>query len=59
MKNKDFYKEEILFKKAKIQGLNRVAIPKELLENLNLKEGDSIFLYYDLKKKSINLRKDE
>ncbi len=51
-------KEEILFKRGvKIQGLNRIAIPKELLENLDLKEGDFIDLYYDPERKSISVRR--
>jgi bifunctional DNA-binding transcriptional regulator/antitoxin component of YhaV-PrlF toxin-antitoxin module len=52
-------KEEILFKKGiKIQGLNRVAIPKELLENMGPKEGDNIALYFNPSKNVISMRKE-
>lgn len=47
-------KEEILFREGiKIQSPNRVNIPKELLKNIGLKEGDQIILYYDLKRNAI------
>lgn len=47
-------KEEILFKEGiKIQSPNRVNIPKELLKNVGLKEGDRIILYYNLKRNAI------
>ena len=53
-------KEGILFKKGiKIQGLNRVAIPKELLENMGLKEGDHVALYYVPETESIAVKKDK
>lgn len=52
-------KEEILFKRGiKIQGLNRIAIPKELLENMKLEEGDKIALFYDKETGSIIIKKD-
>jgi len=51
-------KEGILFRKGRIQGLNRIAIPKELLENLNLKEGDEIAIYFDPEKESIIMKKE-
>jgi hypothetical protein len=50
-------RSEILFCKGKIQGLNRVALPPELLEHLHLKEGDSIALYLNLDTDSIVLKK--
>lgn len=53
-------KEDILFKRGiKIQGLNRIALPKELLENLDLKKGDNIALYFNPKKAIISLKKDQ
>lgn len=53
-------KGEILFRKGiKIQGLNRIALPKELLENLNMKEGDNVALYFNPKTNSIVMRKDK
>lgn len=53
-------KEEILFKRGiKIQGLNRIAIPRELLENMGLKEGDNIALFYDPREGKISVRKDK
>ncbi|PIN90961.1 hypothetical protein COU60_01305 [Candidatus Pacearchaeota archaeon CG10_big_fil_rev_8_21_14_0_10_34_76] len=52
--------KEILFKKGiKIQGLNRVALPKELLENLDLREGDKIVLYFDPNSGSIIIRREK
>ena len=54
----EFVRDEILFRKGiKIQGLNRVAIPQELLENANLKEGDDIVLYLNPADSSIILKK--
>ncbi|GBE20096.1 MAG TPA: hypothetical protein ENG87_04595 [Candidatus Pacearchaeota archaeon] len=53
-------KEEILFKKGvRVQGLNRIAIPKELLENLEMEEGDKIVIYYNAKNSSINIKKEK
>ncbi len=52
--------DEILFREGiKIQTPNRVNIPKELLKNLGLKEGDQIVLYYDIKRKAIILKGDK
>lgn len=52
--------EEILFREGiKIQTPNRVNIPKELLKNLGLEEGDNIVLYYDIKRKAIILKGDK
>jgi len=52
--------EEILFREGiKIQTPNRVNIPKELLKNMGLAEGDQIILYYDIKRKAIILRGDK
>lgn len=59
MKKDDVSLKRILFKKGKIQGLNRVVIPKELLQNMDLKEGDDIALYFDHYNSSIVLKKDE
>lgn len=52
--------EEILFREGiKIQTPNRVNIPKELLKNMGLNEGDQIVLYYDSKRKAIILKGDK
>jgi len=52
-------KKEILFKKGvKIQNLNRIAIPKELLENLNLKVGDEIKILFNPDDSSIIIKKE-
>lgn len=52
--------EEILFREGiKIQTPNRVNIPKELLKNMGLSEGDQIVLYYDIKRKAIILKGDK
>ena len=51
-------KKEILFKKVvKIQNLNIIAIPKELLENLNLKVGDEIKILFNPYDSSIIIKK--
>lgn len=47
----------ILFKKGRLQGLNRVVIPRELLDNLNINEGDFINLYLDVNNSRIILKK--
>lgn len=53
-------KEEILFREGiKIQSPNRVNIPKELLKNVGLKEGDQIVLYYDHQRKVIIMKRDK
>ncbi len=57
MSKKVLNKRKVLFRKGKIQGLNRVALPIELLANLNLKEGDAIDLYLDVDNESIILKK--
>ncbi|MEK6915371.1 MAG: hypothetical protein AABW89_02425 [Nanoarchaeota archaeon] len=49
---------EILFKKGKIQELNRIAFPKELLNNLGLEEGDLVNLYLNHKNSSIVIKKE-
>lgn len=59
MKRKDGVKKEILFKKGKIQGLNRVVIPQELLENIGVKEGDDITIYFNVINSSIILKKGD
>jgi len=52
-------KDEILFRRGiKIQGLNRVAIPKELLENCNLQEGENVALFFDSDRSVIVIKKD-
>jgi len=49
-------KKEITFGKVKIQKLNRIALPKALLDNLNLDIGSEIELFLDLEKEEIKIK---
>ncbi len=51
--------DEIVFRRGvKLQKLNRVAIPAELLENLGIEEGDELVISYNAKDKSVVVRKE-
>ncbi|HVY01554.1 MAG TPA: hypothetical protein VHA12_02205 [Candidatus Nanoarchaeia archaeon] len=53
-------KKEVLFqKKVKIQALNRIALSPELLENLDLKVGDDVSIFFDTEKQQIVVRKSK
>ena len=49
-------KKGITFGKVKIQKLNRIALPKALLDNLNLDIGSEIELFLDLEKEEIKIK---
>ncbi len=45
--------------KIKIDSKGRISIPSFLRKNLNLKEGESVDLFFDLKKEFLILKKAE
>jgi len=47
----------IIQRSVKIQGLNRVALNPELLENLNLSQGDKVDIFLDTTKEEIIIRR--
>ena len=49
-------KKAITFGRIKIQKLNRIALPKILLDNLNLKIGNEVELFLDLEKEEIKIK---
>jgi len=52
-------KRVIFQRKIKIQTLNRIALYPELLENMGLKIGDEVSVYFDIEKKEIIVRKEK
>lgn len=50
-------KKRVTFGKARVQKLNRVALPSYLLENLGIEVGNNIELFLDIKKKEIIIKK--
>lgn len=53
-------KKEVIFqRKVKIQALNRIALSPELLENMNLKVGDDVSVFFDTEKQQIIVRKEK
>lgn len=50
-------KQPIFQRNVIIQKLNRVALNPQLLENLGLKEGDSVKVYLDTIKEEIIIRR--
>ena len=47
--------EKVLFRTVNIQKLGRIALPKELMENLDLFVGQKIVIYLDVKNRQIIL----
>jgi bifunctional DNA-binding transcriptional regulator/antitoxin component of YhaV-PrlF toxin-antitoxin module len=52
-------KKHLSFGKVKIQQLNRIAIPKTLLDNLEISIGDEINLFLDIEKEEIVIKKEK
>lgn len=52
-------KQPIFQRNVVIQKLNRVALNPQLLENLKLKEGDSVKIYLDTEKEEIIIRREK
>lgn len=59
-KYNDMVKKEVIFqRKIKIQTLNRVVLSPELLENMDLKIGDEVSVFFDTEKEEIIIRGEE
>lgn len=52
-------KTPIIQKSVQIQKLNRVTLNEELLENLNLRQGDKVNIFLDTQKEEIIIRREK